>query len=453
MSMNGDPSGVTLLVQLLIIVVLTILNAFFAAAEIAIVSVSKATVEEKAEDGSKKDKRILKAIEEPNQFLSTIQVAITFAGFLSSAIAATSLSGSLDRLMGDFPGSQEVSIVIITVILSYISLVFGELLPKRIAMNKPYGVARFTEPYVRFFRFIFSPFVKLLTGSLNLVFKLIPMNFSKKEDTASRSEVLATIRESKDSGTINSDEYQMMQGIIEFSDKNVREIMVPRTDAFMVDINDPKDQTIDAILEQPFSRVPVYGGEKDKVIGIIHIKDILKQARKSGFESISLDHVMVEPMFVPETTSIDALLLKMKSTQTQMAVVMDEYGGVVGLATIEDIIEEIVGDIDDEYDQAITAYRRINSNEYSIIGKMTTEDFNELFEEDLHLDDYDSVAGVLIAQAGDIPTENVPISITLDDGTKLTSGKVNGSRIEDVIVTIPDDKLKQVMKNMYEKKY
>jgi len=451
--MSGDSSGASLSGQLILIIVLTLLNAFFAAGEMAIVSVNKTSVEEKAKEGNRRAKKILEAINNPNKFLSTIQVAITLAGFLSSASAATTLSSRLDSVIGDFPGSQEVSVVIITIILSFITLVLGELYPKRIALQKPYQVAHFTEPMISAFGKILAPFVWLLNATINLLMKVTPIDFSQKSDSITRNEMIATLRKSRNSGTINSDEYQMLQGIIRFGDKTAREIMVPRMDTFMIDINDTVDDNIDSILNQPYSRIPVYGGDKDNIIGIIHIKDLLKKSREIGFDNISLKGIMKEPLFVPEATNIDTLLLKMRSTQTQIAMVVDEYGGIVGLATIEDILEEIVGEIDDEYDPVTKNFQRLGANKFSVVGLMTIEDFDELFEEEIQVEDVDTIAGYLIMVLGEIPDSKHPKSVTLDDGVIITSGELNGSRIENVIVTVPDSKLKNVTTNMFKEKY
>ncbi|WDT65970.1 hemolysin family protein [Companilactobacillus crustorum] len=452
--MSGDSSGASLSGQLILIIVLTILNAFFAAGEMAIVSLDKTSVEEKAKNGSRKAKKILKLINEPNNFLSTIQVAITLAGFLSSASAALALgTGIVPSMIGNFYGSQEVSIVIITIILSFFTLVLGEMYPKRVALQRPYEVASFTKPIISFFGMILRPFVWLMNGAISLLMKITPIDFSKKDQPMTRNEMIATLRESRNNGAINSDEYQMLQGIIQFGDKTAREIMVPRMDTFMIDINDPVDENIDAILAQPYSRIPVYGGDKDNVIGIIHIKDLLKKSREIGFEHISLKALMKEPLFIPEATNIDSLLLKMRSTQTQISMVVDEYGGIVGLATIEDILEEIVGEIDDEYDPVTKNFQRLGSNKFSVVGLMTIEDFDELFEEDIHVEDVDTIAGYLIMNLGEIPDAKHPKSFKLDDGVVITSGELNGSRIENVIVTVPDSKLKNVTNNMYKKKY
>lgn len=451
--MSGDPSGASLSGQLILIVVLTLLNALYAAGESAIVSVNKTSVEEKAKGGSKRAQRVLQAINAPSKFLSTVQVAITLAGFLSSASAAVTLSSSFASLMGNFPGSKEVSVVIITVILSFITLVLGEMYPKKIALQSPYPTARFTEPLIRFTGWILGPMVWLVEKTLGGLMKITPSDPAQENELVSRNEMIATLRNSRNDGTINSDEYQMLQGIIRFGDKTAREIMVPRTDTFMIDINDTLDENIDAILGQPYSRIPVYGGDKDNIIGIVHIKDLLKKSREIGFENINLKSIMKEPLFVPEATNIDTLLLRMRSTQTQIAMVVDEYGGIVGLATIEDILEEIVGEIDDEYDPVTKNFQRLGANKFSVVGLMTIEDFDDLFEEEIQTEDVDTIAGYLIMNIGDLPDVNHPKSFTLEDGIVLTTGELNGSRIENVIVTVPDTKLKTVANNMFKKKY
>lgn len=451
--MSGDSSGASLSGQLILIIVLTILNAFFAAGEMAIVSLNKTSVEEKAKDGNRRAKKVLKIISEPNKYLSAIQVAITVAGFLSSASAAMSLSAGTEKLIGDFQGSREIAVIIITIVLSFITLVLGDLYPKRIALQRPFQVASFTQPFISFANWFLKPFVWLMDKLNNGLMKITPINFDQEHSSITRNEMIATLKKSRNNGTINSDEYQMLQGIISFSDKTAREIMVPRTDTFMIDINEPVDDNIDEILSQPYSRIPVYGGDKDNVIGIVHIKDLLKRSREVGFDKINLNSIMKEPLFVPEATSIDSLLLKMRSTQTQIAMVVDEYGGIVGLATIEDVLEEIVGEIDDEYDPVTKNFQRLGSNKFSVVGLMTIEDFDELFEEDIHVEDVDTIAGYLIMNLGEIPDARHPQSFTLNDGTVLTSGELNGSRIENVIVTVPDSKLKNVTTNMYKKKY
>ncbi|MDO1605177.1 hemolysin family protein [Lactobacillus sp. YT155] len=443
-----DPGTSVLISQLILIIVLTLINAFFAAGETAILSLNKTKIETKAKEGDKKSQKLVAVLNDSTNYLATVQVAITFAGFLSSASAAVTMSKMLAQFIGGFEGSQELSIIIITLILSYFSLVFGELYPKQIAIQKSEKVVNITAPFIRFFGVVFKPLVALLSFSTKLLLRITPIDFTKKEDALSRNEVLSVLEKSKTSGSIDDEEYDMLEGIIGFSNMTVREVMVPRTDAFMIDINNDQDENIDAILNHPFSRVPVYGGDKDKVIGVIHIKDLLKYARRNGFDNLSLPEIMTEPLYVLETTNVNDLLFEMKNTHQQLSIVIDEYGGVVGIATIEDLIEEIVGEIDDEHDQDTLLYQKVNANTFKVEGKLNLNDFNRIFDEELDKDDVDTVAGYLITEVGEIPSNNNQLSCELEDGVKLISGEVKGSRVQEVLVELPPEKSKIVKQNL-----
>ena len=230
----------------------------------------------------------------------------------------------------------------------------------------------------------------------------------------------------------------MMEGILEFEEKMAREVMVPRTDAFMVDINDSFQENLDKILKEPYSRVPVYDGDKDKIVGVIHIRTVLRKAHKVGFDKLDYDQVMFKPLFAPETIELGELLVEMQETQRQLAILTDEYGGVVGLATIEDLIEEIVGDIDDEVDHAEILFNKISENKYVIYGKMPLDDFNEEFKTNLEMDDVDTIAGYLITKLGIIPAKGEKLSVTLDNGMVLTTGRMKGSRLLTILLTVPE---------------
>jgi putative hemolysin len=436
MYMSGDGSSVT--GQIILIIVLTLVNAFFAAAEMAIVSVSRSRIASQAESGDKKAGQILEVMNDSSQFLATIQVAITFAGFLSSASASTSLAGYLTPFLGGLPWAHEAAVIIITVILSYVSLVFGELFPKQIALQRAEAVAKFTVTPVQVTRVIMRPFVWLLSASTNILLKIVPIDFSQKDDAMTREEMRAVIQTSRNTGVIDPDEFEMLEGIISFSDKMAREVMVPRTDAFMVDINDNSAANISAILQSPYSRVPVYAKDKDQIIGLIHIKDLLKAAHKVGFDKLKIADIMNEPLFAPETMTIDELLLKFKKTQQQLAILRDEYGGVVGLVTIEDVIEEIVGEIDDESDHAQKLFNKINDHEYVIVGKVTLDAFNNFFDTDIQSSDVDTIAGYMITKLGMIPANSQRIKLPLDNGIDLYTGRMNGSRLETIVVKLPE---------------
>lgn len=423
--MNPDPDSQSLLAQILLLVVLTLINAFLAASEIAVVSINKNRIEQKAEDGDKKAKKILKILENPTNFLSTIQVGITLVNILSGASLADSLAARLAPYIGTSTAARSMATFIVLAILTYVSIVFGELYPKRIAMNKSEEVAMFTSGVIRVLEVITKPFVWLLSASTNLLSRITPMTFDDEDSKMTRDEMRYMLA---NEGVFEEDELEMLQGIFSLDTKVAREVMVPRTDAFMIDIHGDVKENLQRILSESYSRIPVYNEDKDKIIGILHTKTLLKAAYEVGFDNLELLPLMQEPLFVPETVFIDDLLYELKKTQNQMAVLLDEYGGVVGLVTLEDLLEEIVGEIDDESDEVETLYEVINENEYIIQGRMLIDEFNTVFNANLHMSDVDTMAGYLITALGVIPDENKKIPFEVDNFI-LTTEEVEGSRV------------------------
>lgn len=423
--MNPDPDSQSLLAQILLLVVLTLINAFLAASEIAVVSINKNRIEQKAEDGDKKAKKILKILENPTNFLSTIQVGITLVNILSGASLADSLAARLAPYIGTSTAARSMATFIVLAILTYVSIVFGELYPKRIAMNKSEEVAMFTSGVIRVLEVITKPFVWLLSASTNLLSRITPMTFDDEDSKMTRDEMRYMLA---NEGVFEEDELEMLQGIFSLDTKVAREVMVPRTDAFMIDIHGDVKENLQRILSESYSRIPVYNEDKDKIIGILHTKTLLKAAYEVGFDNLQLLPLMQEPLFVPETVFIDDLLYELKKTQNQMAILLDEYGGVVGLVTLEDLLEEIVGEIDDESDEVETLYEVINENEYIIQGRMLIDEFNTVFNANLHMSDVDTMAGYLITALGVIPDENKKIPFEVDNFI-LTAEEVEGSRV------------------------
>lgn len=423
--MNADPESQSLIAQILLLIVLTLINAFLAASEIAVVSVNRNRLEQKADDGNVKAKKLLKIIENPTNFLSTIQVGITLVNILSGASLADTLSTRLAPVFGGGATAKSIANIIVLGILTYVSIVFGELYPKRIAMNKSEEVANFTSGTIRILGFVAKPFVWLLSASTSLLAKLTPMDFDDEDNKMTRDEMRYML---ENEGVLEDDELEMVQGVFSLDTKVAREVMVPRTDAFMVDVNRPIDEIITEILSENYSRIPVYDDDKDKIIGILHTKNLLKGAYKVGFEKLNLRNILQEPLFVPETIFIDDLLYELKKTQNQMSILLDEYGGVVGLVTLEDLLEEIVGEIDDESDEIETLYEKVNENEYIVYGRMLIEDFNDVFQTDLHMSDVDTMAGYLITALGTIPDEGDRMSFEIDQLT-LVAEEMEGTRL------------------------
>ncbi|MFV8115765.1 hemolysin family protein [Streptococcus hyovaginalis] len=424
-----DP-GQSLILQFILLLILTLLNAFFSASEMALVSLNRSRVEQKAEEGEKKFVRLVKVLENPNDFLSTIQVGITLINLLAGANFADSLGEVIASWFGNSRLADTIGSVISLIFLTYISIVLGELYPKRIAMNLKENLAVISAPIILVLSKLVSPFVWLLSASTNLLSRITPMSFDDADEQMTRDEIEYILTNSE--ASLDADEIGMLQGIFSLDEMVAREVMVPRTDAFMVDINDDIKEIVQAILKENYSRIPVYNGDKDKVIGLIHTKKILNDAFTNGFDNINIRRIMQEPLFVPETIFVDDLLTQLRATQNQMAILLDEYGGMAGIATLEDLLEEIVGEIDDETDLAAESVREIAENTYIVQGTMTLNEFNDYFETNLESDDVDTIAGFYLTGVGSIPSQEVKEKHVVDSNDKrltLINDKVKDGRI------------------------
>ncbi|MBY5031305.1 hemolysin family protein [Streptococcus suis] len=425
-----DPGSQTIYLQLLILFLLTLFNAFFSASEMALVSLNRSRVEQKAADGEKKYIRLLQVLENPNNFLSTIQVGITFISILSGASLANDLGAVFAKWMGNSTTAQTAGYWFALAMLTFVSIVLGELYPKRIAMNMKENLAVVTAPVIIFLGKIVSPFVWLLSAATNLISRITPMNFDDADEQMTRDEIEYILTKSEK--TLDAEEIEMLQGVFSLDELMAREVMVPRTDAFMVDIEDDTATIMAAILKQNFSRIPVYDGDKDNIIGLIHTKKILSEAFSNGFDNLNIRRIMQEPLFVPETIFVDDLLTSLRNTQNQMAILLDEYGGVAGLVTLEDLLEEIVGEIDDETDKTEIFVREIADNTYIVQGNMTLNDFNEHFEMELESDNVDTIAGYYLTGVGTIPSQDEKVSFEVDSKDHhlvLINDKVKNGRV------------------------
>ncbi|ALT80393.1 hemolysin family protein [Streptococcus macedonicus] len=433
-----DPSQ-NLVLQFILLLILTLLNAFFSASEMALVSLNRSRVEQKAEEGDKKFIRLLSVLENPNNFLSTIQVGITFISLLQGASLSASLGSVIASWFGDFVWAQTAGSVISLVFLTYVSIVLGELYPKRIAMNLKENLAVISTPVIIFIGKIVSPFVWLLSASTNLLSRITPMQFDDADEKMTRDEIEYMLSNSEE--TLDAEEIEMLQGVFSLDELMAREVMVPRTDAFMIDINDDTQENIQKILKQNFSRIPVYDGDKDKIIGVLHTKRLLAAGFRDGFDNIVLRKILQEPLFVPETIFVDDLLRQLRNTQNQMAILLDEYGGVAGIVTLEDLLEEIVGEIDDETDKAEQFVRKIGEHTYIVLGTMTLNEFNDYFDVDLESDDVDTIAGYYLTGVGNIPDQDSRETFEVDTKEKhltLTNDTVKDGRVTKLKVIFSD---------------
>ncbi|HEM5317721.1 TPA: HlyC/CorC family transporter [Streptococcus suis] len=425
-----DPGSQTIHLQILLLLLLTLLNAFFSASEMALVSLNRSRVEQKAAEGEKRYIRLIQVLENPNNFLSTIQVGITFISILSGASLANDLGAVFAKWLGNSTTAQTAGYWLALAMLTFVSIVLGELYPKRIAMNMKENLAVVTAPVIIFLGKIVSPFVWLLSAATNLISRITPMNFDDADEQMTRDEIEYILTKSEQ--TLDAEEIEMLQGVFSLDELMAREVMVPRTDAFMVDIEDDTDTIIAAILKQNFSRIPVYDGDKDNIIGLIHTKKILSEAFSNGFDNLNIRRIMQEPLFVPETIFVDDLLTSLRNTQNQMAILLDEYGGVAGLVTLEDLLEEIVGEIDDETDKTEIFVREIAENTYIVQGNMTLNDFNEHFDTELESDDVDTIAGYYLTGVGTIPSQEEKVTFEVDSKDHhlvLINDKVKNGRV------------------------
>lgn len=431
--MNPDPESQQIILQLILIVVLTMLNAFFASAEMALVSLNKNRVKSQAETGDKKAVMLAKLVDDPSKFLATIQVGITLAGFFSSASAATSIATRLESVFGGSSFAKELSIIVVTIVLSYITLVFGELYPKRLALQKSEKIARVSVRPIMAVGVVLRPFVKFLSFSTDILVKLTRMEKNTDNEKMTREEMQLLIETGRRDGVIEVEELQMLRGVFEMDNKYAREVMVPRTDAFMVDAEIESEELCDALLSENFSRVPVYTGDQDSVLGILHMKDFFVEARKSGFENIDVKALVKDAYFAQETMFIDDLLKNMQRTRNQMAILMDEYGGVAGIVTVEDLLEEIVGEIDDENDVFSDEVKKIDETTFIVEGRMPLDDFNEMFHVELPSRGVDTVAGFVLTLTGTIPEEDD--KVVVEYGTlRFTVEEMNDARLVSVRV-------------------
>ncbi|MDO5028860.1 MAG: hemolysin family protein [Bacillota bacterium] len=429
--------------KLALIAFLTLLNALLSATEMAVISLNKAGIEAQAAEGDKRSKNLLSLINDQTRFLSIIQVGITLAGFLSSASASSSMSSGLALRLVDLglprSSASTLAIVLITLLISYLSLVFGELVPKRIALQNAESVALNLSGFIGFLAKLLGPFAAFLSFSTKIVLKLMGKYSEDIEEKISEEELKSYIAVSQEQGVINAQGKDMMINIFEFDDSASYEIMTPRTELFMVPYEGFSVDTVKEILSQGHSRIPVYGDNKDHILGIVYVKDLFQEFQRNNYQHIDLDKVMKAPYFVPESKKIDQLLFELQSTKNYLALLVDEYGGISGLVTIEDIVEEIVGEIEDEYDQDEDRIEKIADGTYLIDGHVELKAINEALATDLDSDNHETIGGFAVEHLGYFP-ENIssgPLRVELEDYV-IEVTKVSDNRISEVKLSLLD---------------
>lgn len=398
--------------QILLQIILIALNAFFAATEIAVISLNEKKVRALAEDGNKKAVKMLKIIEEPTQFLSTIQIGITLAGFLGSAFAADNfaevLSSAISKAFNLSADNTKiintVAVVLVTLILSYFTLIFGELVPKRIAMKHKEKLANSVCGIISFLAAVLKPIIWFLTVSTNAVLRLVGIDPHEKEEPVSEEDIVLMLDAGADEGSLDHDDIEYIKNVFKLDKMTAEDVMTPRKSVISISYDASDKEILEIIEEESYSRIPVYEDNPDKIIGILHACDYLLKRNEKNFDLKSIFHT---PVFVPETVSLDVLFKDMQTDHNHLAVVVNEYGETSGIVTMEDILEEIVGEIWDERDEEIDEFKKIGDNTYKVLCTASLEDFREYFKlEDEKELDVSTVNGWITEITGIIPEVN-----------------------------------------------
>ncbi|CCV64416.1 Membrane-anchored CBS-domain containing protein [Alteracholeplasma palmae J233] len=402
--------------QIVLIIVFIGLNAIFAASEIALVSVNENKVNADAENGNKKAIKVQYFMHKSTNFLSAIQIGITLLGFLNGALAADAFSEALVNSITNATSSIPVNILrpvitfLVMLVLTYFQVVFGEIVPKRLAMRAPEKVSYATVSIVKVIATIMRPFVWVLTASANLVLRIFGVKPGDDENQITEEEIRLMLSSSEKKGVIDENENEMIQNIFEFDNTTVSEIMTHRTEVSAVNIKITKEELIQFINSERYTRFPVYDESIDNIVGIIHVKDVFRYFSKKQ-ETFEIQNVIREAYYVPDSKNVSELFKEMKAQKIHIAVVIDEYGGTAGIVTIEDLIEEILGDIDDEYDDEEIEIEHVSNDEYLIDGLTDLDDVEDEIHANLPVEDYDTLSGFMLGQLGRFPEDDEKIVV------------------------------------------
>jgi magnesium and cobalt exporter, CNNM family len=423
--------------ELLVIVLLTLLEAFFVAAEIALVSVRRSRIDQLVEEERSGARRVRRLLDEPGRFLAVSQLGLTFIGFFASAFAAVSLSEQLSGLLagaGVSPGTADgLALLIVTVLLALFTIVFAELVPKTLALANAERFAIALSLPIEFLARAFGPVIAVLTGITNAVTRLFGAKVSN-EAQITAEELRLIVERGGEQGVLEAEEEQMINAVIELGTRRVHEVMVPRTSMVALSAESTIETAIDEIVAEGHSRIPVYEDSVDEIIGIVYAKDLLPFVKSGSPEPPPIRTLLRTPVFVPESMTVDDLLHELQRRKVHIAIVLDEYGGTAGLVTIEDLLEEIVGEIQDEYDVEEPMIERLSDDQARVDGRASVDDLAELFETQVPLEDedeYDTVGGLIYHRIGGVPKPGDEVAV---DGLRLTVESTDGRRVSKVLV-------------------
>lgn len=431
--------------KIVLLFLLILVNGFFAMSEIAILSLNDNKIDKLAEEGDKKAKQIKKLTENSSNFLSTIQIGVTLAGFLTSASAADSFAPLITNAVAphvNIPDSviNTLAIIVITLVSSYFSLVLGELVPKKIAIQKSEQVSYKIVGFLLFFMKIAKPVVKILSVSTNAVVRLIGLDPTADEENVTAEEILMMVDAGEEKGVIENAQAEMINNIFEFDDIDARDIMTHRVDMTAAASEDSISDIIGLAVEEGHSRIPIYDEDPDNIIGIVYVKDLLVYVGSELPTDKTVREVMRPAYFIPATKKCSDLFTEMSEKHIQIAIVVDEYGGTAGLITLEDILESIVGNIQDEYDNEDEEIAKINDTTFTVEGSTDIDEVDELIGADIPSGDYETIAGFIISNLGYLPKdgdmdtveyENIKFTVLAVDDKRISKIRIDITPIEE----------------------
>ncbi len=426
--------------EIVILLVLIVLNAFFAASEIALISLNDNKIKHMAEEGHKKAILLQRLLSEPSRFLATIQIGITLAGFMASAFASGSFADDLALALLDagvpVPEAmlETFSVVVITLLLSYFTLVLGELVPKRLAMKKAEPIAMLAARPLTILSTVSAPFVKLLTWSTNVLVRLFGVDPNADDEQVTEEEIRMMVDVGEERGAIQENEKMMINNIFDLDTKTVSDIMTHRTALAAIPLDATYKDVVRVINEEKYTRLPVYESSVDNIVGVLHAKDIVQQMETCDEEAFNLSELLRRPLFVPTSRRIDELFKDFQKHKTHFAVAIDEYGGTAGIVTVEDLLEEIVGSILDEYDEEEDKeIDRVDVHTYVIKGEVDLDAVRDTLDIELPTDEYDTLGGFIVGELGTIPESGERAAIERS-GYVFEVQEMNKMRIAKVLV-------------------
>jgi len=407
MASSPDPS-MPILALIIILICLILIGAVFKTSETAILSLNKNKVKNAAKDGNTRAEKLLKLLDNEEKHLYAIQIVITLVTVLGSVVLAFGMHAKLAYYLANAGVTHplQISILILTLVFASIVLIFGKFYPIRIAKYRPEKVAMIFAPLIAFFSVMLTPIIFILKKVTTLFLIITRLNSESDADEFFEDEVMSMLEVGKETGVLKEEGQKMINSIFAFDDKIAEEIMTPRTDVFTIDIDDPAEEYMDELMALTYSRIPVYENDSDNIIGILYIKDFFLSAKEDGFNNVNIKNILREPYFVPATKKIDDLFFDLQKSKNHMAILIDEYGGFSGIVTIEDIIEEVMGDITDEYDEEEPEVVQIDEQTYMIDGLVNLDDINEQLGINLESDNIDTIGGFIIDILGEIPADD-----------------------------------------------